>query len=119
MADIAWSDVTATFPADAALVGVSLLVQDMLLERVNNELDPNVFGGVDTAKFKLARIYLVAHMAAFGVLGTEGPVIAEGVDDLNKQYAASFLPGAYGLTAYGVLFEQLLKSSPRRIGICT
>lgn len=119
MADIAWPDVTTAFPNEAALAAVPVPLQAPILERVN-KLSANFFGGADSARFKLARLYLAAHMALTTVPGNAaaGPVTAEAIDDLSRQYAV-MVTGSHGATGYGQAFDELLRSSAGRLGLCS
>jgi hypothetical protein len=120
MADIAWADVTGAFPGDAALAAVSPALQAVILDRVNKELSATFFGGVDSAKFKLARLAFAAHIATASLPGNAaaGPVVSEGIDDLSRAYAVT-VSGSHASTGYGQTFDSLMRSSPRRVGICT
>jgi hypothetical protein len=120
MADIAWADVTGAFPADVVLAAVPLPLQGVILDRVNKELSATFFGGVDSAKFKLARLSFAAHMGIVLSPGNAaaGPVISEGIDDLSRAYAVT-VKGSHASTGYGQAFDALVASSPYRIGIGT
>jgi hypothetical protein len=121
MADITWSDVTGMFPTDVVLVGLSVPAQNFILARVN-KLSAAYFGGVNDPKYALARIYLAAH---FGLLpgltghGVAGPVTAESEGGVARQYAVIGLNayGQHSSTGYGQLFDELVRSSPSRVGL--
>jgi hypothetical protein len=124
MADIVWTDVTDMFPLDAALAALPGPAQDNILDYVNNGLSPRYFGGKDSGKFKLARIYWAAHLAvAPGVGGAAaaGPVTAKSEGGVSIQYgwSGSSMSGGNGSTSYGRLFDELVRSSPYRAGLST
>ena len=122
MADITWADVTGPtgmFPDDAALGAVPVQAQAIILGRVNR-LSAQFFGGVDSDKYKLARIYLAAHLGAGGGVGgnaAAGPVTSESEGGVSRSYAVvpGAVSGSHNGTSYGRLYDELVRSSPYRI----
>lgn len=124
MPPIAWADVTGMFPTDATLAALPVGAQNMILDRVNTELSATYFGGDATPRYKLARIYYAAHLGIAGGTGgaaAAGPVISESEGGASRSYAllTSAQSGAHSMTSYGRLFDELVRSSPRRIGVTT
>ena len=114
---LTWSDVTAMFPADAALAAIPLAAQTAILARVG-ALSSSYFGD----RYQLAQIYLAAHLGVVGGLGghvAAGPVTAESEGGVARQYAVIGLNqyGSRSSTGYGQLFDELVRSSPGRIGL--
>jgi hypothetical protein len=117
MPDIAWTDVLGVA---SELTTTPVPVQDALLAMVNAELSSKFFGGDDSARFKLARIYLAAHMAsAPGLAGVNyaGPINSEEEGGAKRSYEA-IGPAArsHGSTMYGQMFDELVANSPMRFG---
>lgn len=125
MADIAWSDVTGKFPNDAALAATPVGAQTDILAYVNAELSASFFGGASSAKFKLARIYMAAHMATSDASGggaaAAGPLIEESLPGpVTRKYAspaAQTSDDPLELTSYGRMYVQLRKTSAIRFGV--
>lgn len=123
MAAIAWSDVTGMFPADTTLAAIPAAAQTAILAYVNEDLSASYFGGEASAKLKLARIYWAAHMAVSGGLGGEassGPVTSREEGGVRETYAVSGagIPSSSNrTTSYGRLFDELVRSSPYRVGL--
>lgn len=126
MSAIAWSDVTGTFPTDTLLVNLPVPAQTDILSYVNTVLSVAFFGG-DGIKLRLARLYFAAHMgfteALRGAAGTiTGPLIQETSGGLSRSYAtgiAGIRATSHASTGYGQLFDDLVRSSPMRIGVTT
>jgi len=94
MAVISWSDVANQFPT--GLTSNHGARKD-ILAYVNDALVVDEFGGEDSAKLKLARVYLAAHfatIAAGGVTGVAGPVVEEEGGDLRRKYASFSTTGS-------------------------
>jgi hypothetical protein len=122
---ITWSDVLARFPSDAALAAIDPDVAGAAWAELANGLSASYFGGEDGQKYKTARILYAAHcaLAGGGTGGSgnqaAGPVIAESEGGVSRSYAVTqtSLGGGHGTTSYGQLFDALVRSSPRRIGL--
>ncbi len=121
MADITWSDVTNHY---ASLSTVASGAQDDILAYVNDALSASVFGGEDSATYKLARIYLAAHMGELlrrnaATAGAIGPVTSKtiGATSLSVTYGtgASVGGGSSVLltTPGGSAYLQLLRTRPK------
>lgn len=123
MAPIVWADVTGFFPNDTALAAVSPAAEALILDRVNTELAATFFGGENAPKLRLARIYFAAHIASStpsaAGSGAAGPLIAESEGGASRSYAIASvsLTGSHSLTGYGQSFDELVRSSPSRIGL--
>lgn len=114
--NIVWPDVLAIAPELSTL---STQAQDDILAHVNFALDPKVFGGVNHPKYRLARIYLAAHLGSTsrsGAQGASGPVTSESVGSISRSYGFSqaSTTGLSG-TAYGRQYDELLMSSVARV----
>lgn len=113
MADILWSDVVGV----TQIANVPPTAQTEILGYVNETLQPIVYGGVDAHKFRLARIYLAAHMAEIGkrVGGIAGAVTSENVaaESISFGYTAPIKGAIEALetTSWGLEFQRLTKSS--------
>lgn len=123
MAAIAWDDVTARFPSDAALAAVDPDAGAAWAELANG-LSASYFGGEDSAKYKTARILYAAHFALGGGMSGDGaavagPVISESEGGVSRSYAhtSAAIAASHGTTSYGRLFDELVRSSPRRVGL--
>lgn len=119
MADITWSNVLDYAPE---LEDFDDDAQTDVLAYVNDEaLDPDIFGGDDSTTFKLARIYLAAHMATTSMNGdsaTAGPVIGESAGGLSRQYAntsGSVSDPLLDSTSYGREYQRLVRRSLARV----
>ena len=116
MAAIIWADVEAHAP-ELSLVGAT--AQDDILAYVNDAFDVEVFGGEDTAKTRLARIYLAAHMGTITNSGggATGPVTSESAGGLSRTYGEIDVDGSMESTSYGELLSELIRSSAARAPI--
>lgn len=114
MAPITWADVTAIAPE---VTSVSLAAQADILAYVNTEFNAAEWGGEDSIRLRLGRIYLAAH---FGVTTTQGgggagPVVSESAGGLSRSYAQASTSGAR--TGYQDMFLELLRRLPARCPI--
>lgn len=118
MAAISWSDVTNHAPELASLAAGA---QTDILDFVNTVLEVYWFCGEDSAKTKLARIYLAAHLgtgiAASGGSNAVGVVTAEAAGGLSRSYgqASTLDIASLGSTSYGQAFAMLVRSSAARV----
>lgn len=117
MADITWDDVVAL---QANLSSVAEAAQDMILDYVNEDLNPTAFGGEDSARYVLARCYLAAHL---GELvrgnGAGGAVASETISStsISLAYARATTSGDGLLqTSWGTQYAALVRQSTLRIG---
>lgn len=119
MADIIWTDVVALI---ASMSAITTDAQNAILPYVNIALDGDFFGGEDGQTYKLARIYLAAHIATTATGGDAapaGPVTEEHEGGLGRTYAA--IAGAQSCnthqsTSYGRLYDEIVRGSPNRLG---
>lgn len=116
MADITWDDVT---DLQANLSAAEADAQTKILAYVNGELNPDAFGGADSARFVMARIYLAAHLGELARRNGERSVS-------SKLIGAERISIAYGLsteglaqTSWGAEYAEMLAASPLRIGAGT
>jgi hypothetical protein len=119
MADIVWNDVTAVAPE---LSTVSAGAQADLLSYVNTHVDPAKLGGVGSPKYRLARIYLAAHMATMssqGGVGVAGPVISESAGGLSRSYALLNAQSGFSGSTYGDMYRHLIRTSAARAPLVT
>jgi len=112
MADITWTDVLDIAP-ELAAVGAG--AQSLYLAHANTALAVEALGGEAAPKLKLARIYLVAHLAtaaALAIGGASGPVVSESAGGLSVSYgAAAAATTDYGSTGYGRSLAALMRTS--------
>lgn len=119
MAALTWPEVVAL---DSDLDEVHPLVQDRILARVMERVDPAMFGGETGGKYKLARLYLAAHhgrLALPGDADTAGPVVSESVGGIAASYAAtagSEDGEGLGATRWGRLYRAEVRTSSARAG---
>jgi hypothetical protein len=124
VADITWTHVTNHY-ASLVAPAVGTDAQTDILAYVNDEaLDASVFGGEDATTYKLARIYLAAHM---GELLRRNAATAGAVGAAtSKTITATELSVTYGTganagggtnvlltTPGGTAYLALVRSSPR------
>jgi hypothetical protein len=114
MADITWEDAEAHYPA---LSSVSEEAQADLLAFVNGSaLSASVFGGVGSAKYRLARVHYLAHLVEAQTRGgASGPIASKTIsaESLSVSYASSAASQDVLLTtAGGAALRQLIRSSP-------
>lgn len=103
MAAITWLDIVAYAPE---LSGVQVSIQNDLLALVEEQLSSEDFGGEDSTQFKLARIYLVAHMCLTQT--DKSPIVtSESVGGISRSYYVSDSPSFFESTPYGRLFLSL------------
>lgn len=122
MADITWTDVTNHF-ASLAAPAVSVDAQTDILADVNANLSASVFGGEDNPKYKLARIYMAAHMGELEArnaraAGAVGAVTSKtiGATSLSVTYGATASASSTALlrtTPGGAAYLGLLRTTPR------
>lgn len=122
MADIVWANVLALAPE---LSTVNDQAKVYILAYVNGPgVDPSCFDGETGPTTRLARIYLAAHMGsgvdkgAAGAAG--GPVTSESMGGLSRSYSVGSVASSAdqtGSTAYGRMFEALVKNSLARLPI--
>lgn len=117
MAAITWEDVAGHAPE---LRRLSTRAQTDILALANDPTYLNVtnFGGEDTNKLRLARIYLAAH---FGTMdrrrGIPGAVSSTALGPASRSYAhpadwRTFLQA----TSYGMNLATMMRTSPARAG---
>lgn len=112
MASIVWADVVNHA---AELSSVDTDAQTDILAHVNTTLDVRVFGGEDSPKLKLARIYLAAHMATLQTLGgSSGDIQSESVGGVSYSYGAAADASDFSSTSYGKQYSALVRNSIAR-----
>lgn len=127
MADILWTDVV-NHAAGLADPAVNSGAKTDILGLVNSMLNPLPFGGESSYKYKLARIYLAAHIGTLEVMaakagisgggtgGTLGPVIAESEGGLTRSYASILAMNLknplWGATIYGQEYAAISSDLP-------
>jgi len=117
---ITWANVVS-LSTDFECVTPSL--RTLIINQVNETIDPALFCGADTTAYKLAQMYLAAHYAAVQLAASKagtaaGPVQSESVGGLSVSYKANYSSSAsmsregYERTPWGAMFLELLRSSP-------
>jgi hypothetical protein len=113
MAAIDWTNVTDLL---SALSTVTLGWQTSILGYVNNSLNADTYGGEDSYRYKIARVYLAAHMGLIWKKKGEvtGAVVSEdvGADSIRIGYGkVDDLAKSLDLTFYGKEFERLTRET--------
>lgn len=129
MAAITWTQVVLIAPE---LAEVETDAQTLILEYVNEELDPDDWGGESSVRLKRGRIYLAAHCGALALPREEGGLaggasglvtsVQEGDARVAFSSLADILAGggdgdALMLTPYGQEFDRLRASGGFSIGL--
>lgn len=130
MANITWDDVVKLAPApELEDPAVDTDLQTELLKLVNSEiLNVRIFGGSDSAKYKLARVYIAAHFASLsptatasgGTSGTVGPITSESEGGISRSYGdMTTVPGSadssWAATIYGQKYAMLARTTLSRL----
>lgn len=112
--DVVWQDVVNL---QANLDSVSVGAQMVFLAYVNEDLNPAAFGGEDSARYRLARCYLAAHLGELERRNGGQSVNSEtfGTNSVTVSYGTS--EEALAQTSWGRLFHAMLLASPLRIGL--
>jgi hypothetical protein len=120
VAAIAWSDVTG-FASGLTAVGAGARTD--ILNWVNNEgLSAANFGGEDSYRYRLARIYLAAHLGELALPQTASDAVASKTvsrDSLSVTYASATTPDLLIATQWGGLLKDLIEASPAAVGFVT
>lgn len=112
MSEINWDAVVAFAPE---LSDVNIDVQAYLLAHVNTTLNVAVFGGEESPKLRLARIYLAAHMATGMLLGASaGEIQSETVGGVSYTYSGAAPVSSFESTGYGKQYAALVRNSIAR-----
>ncbi len=117
--EITWLDVTAVA---ADLASVPVAAQTDILDHVNTTLQVDLFGGEESPKLRLARIYLAAHHGTVAVRSdTAGPVQSESEEGVSVTYGGGVsIVGSDPLldsTRWGQAFRQLCRTGAPRAPI--
>lgn len=118
MAVITWAMVVDHAPH---LSTIDADAQTDILAYVNTALRVSVFGGEDSPKLKLARIYLAAHLATMGRQAGSGgglaggEITSESVGSISRSYAGASSgatsEAGLGSTVWGRSYLALVKTS--------
>jgi hypothetical protein len=120
VANVVWQDIEAL---QSNLSSVSVAAQMIFLAHVNEDLNPTAFGGEDSARYHLARVYLAAHLGELERRrgATSGPVQSKtiGTSSITLAYATamSSAESALRLTSWGAMYLEMLAASPLRLGL--
>jgi hypothetical protein len=120
MADIVWQDVVDE-AKELANPKVAIGAQTVLLAWANGALNVRVWGGEDSAKLKLARALMVAHIATLiGQRGAAiaGPVTSESEGGVSRSYAqisSATRDPNWAATAYGQAYLTILSTTMARL----
>lgn len=111
MAAIKWSDVDGLA---AALSTLATEAQDAILLWVNAYFNPAAFGGEDSARLKMARVFLAAHlgtMAPWG--GVSGRVTSKTIasNSASISYAQKLTTDGLELTEWGQMLRVMMAGS--------
>lgn len=115
MAALTWEDVTS-HASDLSTLDEA--AQDDVLAYVDDAIDPAKFGGEDGPRYKLARIYLAAHLGTVSLKrGTPagGPLISETVGEITRMYgfSAEAAPDAIASTGWGREYLALIRRTAK------
>lgn len=115
MAPITWADVSAHAPE---LSDLDPTVQVDLLAYANDAWNPNEFGGEASYNLRLARIYLIAHIATVGPTSggqaSTAEVSSESVGGLSRSYRLTTDSSTFSGSSYGEFLKDLIRRSPAR-----
>lgn len=118
MAAITWANVVSVA---AELSTTDPVAQGFYLDLANTGINPDVFGGEEHARLRLARIYFAAHLATMDRqrgTATAGPVTREKRGGVEREYANLMTiesgGGDLGQTTYGQNYQALLRGSRAR-----
>lgn len=112
MSAISWTDVLVHA---AELSSVDEDARTDILAHVNSTLNVSVFGGEESPKLKLARIYLAAHMATLQLLGgSSGDIQSESVGGVSYTYGAAAASSDFNSTSYGKQYSAIVRNSVAR-----
>lgn len=117
MAAITWANLTARVPA---LSAVDVGVQADILDYVNTFVNVAKFGGEDSAKTKLVRIYLALHFGQSELDGAVGNSVTEeryAATEIQVRYADRMNDDNLTETAFGRKYLSLIRASAARVGI--
>jgi hypothetical protein len=117
VADVLWQDIVAL---QANLSTVSAAAQMIILAYVNEDLEPDVFGGEDSPRYHLARCYLAAHLGGVALANGGMSVSSQtiGTTSITIAFAAVNSAGeALFQTSWGLQYAALLQMSPLRLGV--
>ena len=109
---ITWTDVIAIAPETAA---VETGRRTSILAEVALQVPAETWGKM----VDVGSAYLAAHLATVTGDGGSGPLTGEKVGPLSENHKDMLQFGEYGLTAYGVRFDQLLHQLPSALGMTT
>jgi hypothetical protein len=116
MSAVTWQMVSGMVPELAQITDV--LVQALIMDFANTALDPVAFGGENSPRLRLARVFFAGHFATGGPLGDgsgSGPVTSETLGSLTRQYGMPYLEwGMFGTTEYGRKFLAIVQGSAVR-----
>lgn len=118
MADIEWSQLAGFAPQLAVITDTD--VQDLIVGVANESLEPDVFGGEASFRYRLARLLLGAHLAMIQLMrGDVGKVSSETIskESLAISYQSGMSSNALMLTDYGAQLDEMIKSSLARLPI--
>lgn len=116
MAGVVWEDVVAL---QATLSAVDPAAQMIVLAYVNQDLNPNAFGGEDSARYHIARCYLAAHLGELARRKGAQQLASKtiGTSSITLTYVAAHASAdALKQTSWGAQYSEMLEQSPLRIG---
>jgi hypothetical protein len=104
----------------ATLSTVAVGAQTAILAYVNGTLEPDVYGGEDSARLRMARIYLAAHMGELlKRQGIGGAITNEtvGAESISFSYTAPLKGAIESLetTSWGLEFQRITNSTRARL----
>lgn len=115
MAPIAWVDVVAVAPELAT--GVDPIIQADIISYVNTELSVEGFGGEDSTNYRMARMFLGAHLGSInrqvGSSSSGQTVTSETAGRISRSFAQQSSDAALlSSSPYGRTFHELVMSTP-------
>jgi hypothetical protein len=113
VADIAWSDVV---DLQANLSTVAAGAQTKILTYVNEGLSAAAFGGEDSPRYTLARIYLAAHLGELARRNGERAVSSETIAASSISMSYGAVDDSLSQTSWGSQYAEMLLASSLRVG---
>ncbi len=108
MAAIKWQDVSGLVPSLAALATEG---QDGILAFVNAYFSPTIWGGEDSVRYKMARVFLAAHLATMSPWGgVSGRVTSKTISTSSASinYAQKLTTDGLELTEWGQMLRVMM-----------
>jgi uncharacterized protein DUF4054 len=117
VAAITWSNVTAIVPG---LSSIAVEVSDAILEWVNAQVASSAWGGDDSVRYKMVRVFLAAHLATLGPWSTGGVGVSGRVTSKTMSatsasvtYQQKLTTEALQMTEWGQMYAWMIRGNAR------